>query len=54
VRATEGTLEPAGLSNRIPQLVERMGSESDSAASNVTLESLAALATMVNAKEVQP
>jgi aspartyl-tRNA(Asn)/glutamyl-tRNA(Gln) amidotransferase subunit B len=45
-------LEPAELSNWIPQLVERIGSEADPAASNVTPESLAALATMVKAKEV--
>jgi aspartyl-tRNA(Asn)/glutamyl-tRNA(Gln) amidotransferase subunit B len=45
-------LEPAELSNWIPQLVERIGSEADPAASNVTPESLAALATMVKAREV--
>ena len=45
-------LEPAELSNWIPQLVERIGSDADPATSNVTPESLAALATMVKAKEV--
>jgi aspartyl-tRNA(Asn)/glutamyl-tRNA(Gln) amidotransferase subunit B len=40
------------LSNWIPQLVERIGSDSDPGASNVAPESLAALATMVKAKEV--
>jgi aspartyl-tRNA(Asn)/glutamyl-tRNA(Gln) amidotransferase subunit B len=45
-------LEPAELSNWIPQLVERIGSEVDPAASNVTPQSLAALATMVKAKQV--
>jgi aspartyl-tRNA(Asn)/glutamyl-tRNA(Gln) amidotransferase subunit B len=47
-----GGLEPAELSNWIPQLVERIGSDADPAASNVTPESLATLATMVKAKEV--
>jgi aspartyl-tRNA(Asn)/glutamyl-tRNA(Gln) amidotransferase subunit B len=45
-------LEPAELSNWIPQLVERIGSDADPAASNVTPESLATLATMVKAREV--
>jgi aspartyl-tRNA(Asn)/glutamyl-tRNA(Gln) amidotransferase subunit B len=45
-------LEPAELSNWIPQLVERIGSDADPASSNVTPESLAALATMVKAREV--
>ena len=39
-------------SNWIPQLVERIGSDADPASSNVTPESLAALAAMVKAKEV--
>jgi aspartyl-tRNA(Asn)/glutamyl-tRNA(Gln) amidotransferase subunit B len=47
-----GRLEPAELSNWIPQLVERIGADADPAASNVTPESLATLATMVKAKEV--
>jgi aspartyl-tRNA(Asn)/glutamyl-tRNA(Gln) amidotransferase subunit B len=51
-RNGDGALEPAELSNWIPQLVERIGSDADPAASNVTPESLAALATMVKAKEV--
>jgi aspartyl-tRNA(Asn)/glutamyl-tRNA(Gln) amidotransferase subunit B len=45
-------LEPAELSNWIPQLVERIGSDADPASSNVTPESLATLATMVKAKEI--
>ena len=40
------------MSNWIPQLVERIGSDADPAASNVTPESLATLATMVKAKEI--
>jgi len=47
-----GQLEPAELSNWIPPLVERIGSETDPATTNVAPESLAALATMVKAKEV--
>jgi aspartyl-tRNA(Asn)/glutamyl-tRNA(Gln) amidotransferase subunit B len=45
-------LEPAELSNWIGPLIERIGSDADPAASNVTPESLAALATMVKAKQV--
>ncbi|HSC01768.1 MAG TPA: Asp-tRNA(Asn)/Glu-tRNA(Gln) amidotransferase subunit GatB [Solirubrobacteraceae bacterium] len=45
-------LEPAELSNWIGPLVERIGSDADPASSNVTPQSLAALATMVKAKEV--
>jgi aspartyl-tRNA(Asn)/glutamyl-tRNA(Gln) amidotransferase subunit B len=45
-------LEPVELSNWIGPLIERIGSEADPASSNVTPESLAALATMVKAKEV--
>ena len=48
----DGALEPAELSNWIPQLVERIGSDADPSTSNVTPESLATLATMVKAKEV--
>ena len=44
--------DPVALANWIPQLVERIGSDQDPAASNVTPESLAALAAMVSAKEV--
>ncbi|MBV9415142.1 MAG: Asp-tRNA(Asn)/Glu-tRNA(Gln) amidotransferase subunit GatB, partial [Solirubrobacterales bacterium] len=47
-----GRLEPAELSNWIPPLVERIGSDTDPATTNVAPESLAALATMVKAKEV--
>jgi len=45
-------LEPVELSNWIGPLVERIGSDADPASSNVTPESLAALATMVKAREV--
>ena len=45
-------VDPVELSNWIPQLVERIGSDSDPAGSNVAPESLATLATMVKAKEV--
>jgi aspartyl-tRNA(Asn)/glutamyl-tRNA(Gln) amidotransferase subunit B len=45
-------LEPAELSNWIAPLTERIGSDADPAGSRVTPESLAALATMVKAKEV--
>jgi aspartyl-tRNA(Asn)/glutamyl-tRNA(Gln) amidotransferase subunit B len=45
-------VDPVELSNWIPQLVERIGSDADPAGSNVAPESLAALATMVKAKEV--
>jgi aspartyl-tRNA(Asn)/glutamyl-tRNA(Gln) amidotransferase subunit B len=45
-------LEPVELSNWIGPLIERIGSEADPASSNVTPASLAALATMVKAKEV--
>jgi aspartyl-tRNA(Asn)/glutamyl-tRNA(Gln) amidotransferase subunit B len=48
----DGALEPAELSNWIPQLVERIGSDADPAASKVTPQSLATLATMVKTKEV--
>ena len=48
----DAQLEPAELSNWIPQLVERIGPDADPATSNVAPESLAALATMVKAKEV--
>jgi aspartyl-tRNA(Asn)/glutamyl-tRNA(Gln) amidotransferase subunit B len=51
-RNGDGALEPAELSNWIPQLVERIGSDTDPSTSNVTPESLATLATMVKAKEV--
>ncbi|MBV9002236.1 MAG: Asp-tRNA(Asn)/Glu-tRNA(Gln) amidotransferase GatCAB subunit B, partial [Solirubrobacterales bacterium] len=47
-----GQLEPTELSNWIPPLVERIGSDTDPATTNVAPESLAALATMVKAKEV--
>ncbi len=40
------------LANWIPQLVERIGSDADPAASKVSPENLAALAAMVKAKQV--
>jgi aspartyl-tRNA(Asn)/glutamyl-tRNA(Gln) amidotransferase subunit B len=45
-------VDPVELSNWIPQLVERIGPHADPAESKVAPESLAALATMVKAKEV--
>jgi aspartyl-tRNA(Asn)/glutamyl-tRNA(Gln) amidotransferase subunit B len=45
-------LDPVELSNWIPQLVERIGPQADPAESRVAPESLAALATMVKAKEI--
>jgi aspartyl-tRNA(Asn)/glutamyl-tRNA(Gln) amidotransferase subunit B len=47
------TIDPVELSNWIPQLAERIGTEADPAESNVAPESLAALATMVKAKEAR-
>jgi aspartyl-tRNA(Asn)/glutamyl-tRNA(Gln) amidotransferase subunit B len=44
--------DPVEIANWIPQLVERIGSDADPAVSRVAPESLAALATMVTAKEV--
>jgi aspartyl-tRNA(Asn)/glutamyl-tRNA(Gln) amidotransferase subunit B len=43
---------PAELANWIPQLVERIGSDADPSESRVSPESLAALAAMVQAREV--
>ncbi len=45
-------VDPVELSNWIPQLVERIGSEVDPFESKVAPESLAALAIMVKAREV--
>ncbi len=45
-------LDPVELSNWIPQLVERIGPNADPSQSKVAPESLAALATMVKAREV--
>ncbi len=45
-------LEPVELSNWIAPLTERIGSDADPASSKVTPESLAALATMVKARQV--
>jgi len=47
-----GAVDPIELSNWIPQLVERIGSEADPADSKVAPGSLATLAAMVRAKEV--
>jgi aspartyl-tRNA(Asn)/glutamyl-tRNA(Gln) amidotransferase subunit B len=47
-----GSVDPVTLSNWIPQLVERIGSDLDPAESNVAPASLAMLAAMVSAKEV--
>jgi aspartyl-tRNA(Asn)/glutamyl-tRNA(Gln) amidotransferase subunit B len=44
--------DPVAIANWIPQLVERIGSDADPATSRVSPESLAALASMVSAKEV--
>ena len=44
--------DPVTIANWIPQLVERIGSDADPRASNVSPESLAALAAMVSAREV--
>jgi aspartyl-tRNA(Asn)/glutamyl-tRNA(Gln) amidotransferase subunit B len=45
-------VDPVELANWIPQLVERIGSDTDPASSSVTPASLAALARMVSAKAV--
>jgi aspartyl-tRNA(Asn)/glutamyl-tRNA(Gln) amidotransferase subunit B len=45
-------LDPVELSNWIPQLVERIGSDADPAQSKVSPGSLATLASMVKGKEV--
>jgi aspartyl-tRNA(Asn)/glutamyl-tRNA(Gln) amidotransferase subunit B len=50
--ADGGGVDPVELSNWIPQLVERIGSDADPSESKVAPESLATLATMVKAKEV--
>jgi aspartyl-tRNA(Asn)/glutamyl-tRNA(Gln) amidotransferase subunit B len=50
---TEGDgVDAVELANWIPQLVERIGSDTDPASSSVTPAGLAALARMVSAKEV--
>jgi aspartyl-tRNA(Asn)/glutamyl-tRNA(Gln) amidotransferase subunit B len=48
----DGEAGPVELSNWIPQLVERLGSDADPAASRVTPAALASLAGMVAAKRV--
>jgi aspartyl-tRNA(Asn)/glutamyl-tRNA(Gln) amidotransferase subunit B len=45
-------MDPVALANWIPQLVERIGSDTDPAESSVSPESLALLAAMVITKEV--
>jgi aspartyl-tRNA(Asn)/glutamyl-tRNA(Gln) amidotransferase subunit B len=52
VGAGDGGVAPSELANWIPPLIERIGSDADPGASRVSPESLAALATMVHAKEV--
>ena len=49
--ASDGA-DPMTIANWIPQLVERIGSDADPGGSNVSPESLAALAAMVSAREV--
>ncbi len=43
---------PVEIANWIPQLVERIGSETDPSTSNVSARSLATLASMVKAREI--
>jgi aspartyl-tRNA(Asn)/glutamyl-tRNA(Gln) amidotransferase subunit B len=50
--APDGPGGAVELSNWIPQLVERIGSDADPSQTRVTPEALAALAAMVSAKEV--
>jgi aspartyl-tRNA(Asn)/glutamyl-tRNA(Gln) amidotransferase subunit B len=45
-------VDPVELANWIPQLVERIGSETDPGSSSATAASLAALARMVSEKEI--
>jgi aspartyl-tRNA(Asn)/glutamyl-tRNA(Gln) amidotransferase subunit B len=45
-------VEPVEIANWIPQLVERIGSDTDPGESQVAPESLAALAAMVKAREI--
>jgi len=52
VAAGQDGVAPSELANWIPQLVERIGSDADPAASRVSPEHLATLVTMVHAKEV--
>jgi aspartyl-tRNA(Asn)/glutamyl-tRNA(Gln) amidotransferase subunit B len=48
----DGEVVAAEVANWIPQLVARIGSDTDPGSTKVTPESLAALATMVSAREV--
>jgi aspartyl-tRNA(Asn)/glutamyl-tRNA(Gln) amidotransferase subunit B len=47
-----GAPDPVNLSNWIPQLVERIGSDADPAQSRVTAQALARLAEMVSARQI--
>ncbi len=47
-----GGIEASAVANWIEQLVERIGTDTDPATSQVTPEALASLVTMVNAKQV--
>ncbi len=51
-RGDGGRVDPVELSNWIPLLIERIGSEADPATSKVAPEGLATLAMMVRAREV--
>jgi aspartyl-tRNA(Asn)/glutamyl-tRNA(Gln) amidotransferase subunit B len=51
-RGDGGGPDPVELSNWIPQLIERIGRDADPSDSNVTPESLALLAGMVQARDV--
>jgi aspartyl-tRNA(Asn)/glutamyl-tRNA(Gln) amidotransferase subunit B len=51
-RGADGGVDPVDLANWIPQLVERIGSDTDPAESNVAPESLATLVAMVKARQV--
>jgi aspartyl-tRNA(Asn)/glutamyl-tRNA(Gln) amidotransferase subunit B len=50
-RARDGA-DPVAIANWLPQLIERIGSDTDPAASRVSAEALAALVTMVSDKQV--
>jgi aspartyl-tRNA(Asn)/glutamyl-tRNA(Gln) amidotransferase subunit B len=50
--ATEPAPDAVTLSNWIPQLVERIGSDADPAGSRVSAHALATLAQMVSAKQI--
>ncbi len=52
VQAGAGALAPTELANWIPQLIERIGSDSDPAQSRVSPAALAALVELVSAKSI--